>query len=82
MSANLDAYYRAEQANRQRLAEQAARGWLAEEAAASLRRANLAAALRRAAGALLVRAGTRLQGIPAPGPVPPLAAPGGSLSRG
>ena len=75
MNANLTAYYWAEQANRQRLPEQAARGWLAEEAAAGRRAADRAATLRRAAGALLVRAGSRLQGIAIPGPVPPVAAP-------
>ena len=76
MNANLTAYYWAEQENRQQLAKQAARAWLAEEAAATRPAGNRAAELRRAAGALLVRAGTRLQGVPLPGPVPPIAAPG------
>ena len=79
MNANLDAYYWAEQANRQRLPKRAARGWLAEEANRG-RPANSAARLRRATGTLLVWAGTRLQGIPMPGTVSPIAAPGGTLS--
>ena len=77
MHANLDTYYQAEQANRQRLSGQAARAWLAEEAVAG--RHKDAARLRRAAGALLVRAGRRLQGIPMPGTVLPIAAPDPSL---
>jgi hypothetical protein len=79
MNANLAAYYWAEQTNRQRLSEQAARGWQVEQATQS-RPATNAARLRRAAGTLLVRAGTRLQGIPMPGPVLPLATDGGTPS--
>ena len=75
MNPNLTSYYWAEQANRQRLSDQATRGWLAEEAAASRPTSNRGTRLRRATGALLVRAGTRLQGIAMPGPVPPVAAP-------
>ena len=82
MHANLDVYYQAEQANRQRLAGRAARGWLAEEAAASRPASNRGTQVRRATGALLVRAGARLQGIALPGPVPPVAAPGGAPARG
>ncbi len=76
MNPNLDAYFWAEQTNRQRLPDQAARAWLAEQAAGPP--ANNLARLRRATGTLLVRAGTRLQGV---GPVPSLAAPNGTLSR-
>ena len=76
MHANLDGYYRAEQANRQRLSGRAARGWLAEEAARNRPAVHPGARLRRATGALLVRAGTRLQGVPRPATVPPLAAQG------
>ena len=80
MHANLDGYFRAELANRQRLSDRAARGWLSEEAAATRRPSLPHATLRRATGALLVRAGTRLQGLPRPETAPPLAALGGTGS--
>ena len=67
MSANLGVYFLAEQAKRERLSSDAASGWLAEQAAAVCVTVDGVSKLRQKAGAVLIRAGTRLRGAPSPG---------------